>query len=198
MAMSKKDSSENLEPQYRSTFSPIVDDAGFLVNQDDLICQEVTEKSLVILRTSKDLKNNAKAAKDVFNMELPEPLQMTIGDKDLKCFWVSPDEFWVVLSAHQKQQLEGKFDNLPAGVSITDNSAAYGTLEFSGKKMNDLLSRWMSYDLEGNLNDAKAASTTFGQAPVFVYRDKKNLFMMVRHSFSHYVAGLIQDSAKRI
>jgi len=196
--MSKKDSLENIEPQYRSTFNPIVDEAGFLVNQDDLICQEVTEKSLVILRVSKDSKNNAKAAKDVFNMELPEPLQMTTGDKDLKCFWVSPDEFWVVLSAHQKQQLEAKFDNLPAGISITDNSAAYGTLEFSGKKMNDLLSRWMSYDLEGNLNDAKAASTTFGQAPVFVYRDKKNLFMMVRHSFSHYVAGLIQDSAKRI
>ena len=56
----------------------------------------------------------------------------------------------------------------------------------------------MSYDLEGNLNDGKAASTTFGQAPVFVYRDKNNLFLMVRHSFSHYVAGLIQDSAKRI
>ncbi len=196
--MSKKDSLENIEPQYRSTFNPIVDEAGFLVNQDDLICQEVTEKSLVILRVSKESKNNAKAAKDVFNMELPEPLQMTTGDKDLKCFWVSPDEFWVVLSSNQKQQLEGKFDNLPAGVSITDNSAAYGTLEFSGKKMHDLLSRWMSYDLEGNLNDAKAASTTFGQAPVFVYRDKKNLFMMVRHSFSHYVAGLIQDSAKRI
>ena len=198
MAMSKKDSSENIEPQFRSTFNPIVDEAGFLVNQDDLICQEVTEKSLVILRTSKDSKNNAKAAKDVFNMELPEPLQMTAGAKDLKCFWVSPDEFWVVLSAHQKQKLEGNFDNLPAGVSITDNSAAYGTLEFTGKKMNDLLSRWMSYDLEGDLNDRKAASTTFGQAPVFVYRDKKNLFMMVRHSFSHYVAGLIQDSAKRI
>ena len=196
--MSKKDSSENIEPQFRSTFNPIVDEAGFLVNQDGLICQEVTENSLVILRTSEDSKNNAKAAKDVFNMELPEPLQMTAGAKDLKCFWVSPDEFWVVLSAHQKQQLEAKFDNLPAGISITDNSAAYGTLEFSGKKMNDLLSRWMSYDLEGNLNDAKAASTTFGQAPVFVYRDKKNLFMMVRHSFSHYVAGLIQDSAKRI
>jgi len=198
MAMSKKDISENIEPQFRSTFNPIVDEAGFLVNQDDLICQEVTEKSLVILRTSRDSKNNAKAAKDVFNMELPESLQMTVGAKDLKCFWVSPDEFWVVLSAHQKQKLEGKFDNLPAGVSITDNSAAYGTLKFSGKKMNDLLSRWMSYDLEGNLNDGKAASTTFGQAPVFVYRDKKNLFLMVRHSFSHYVAGLIQDSAKRI
>ena len=87
--MSKKDSSENIEPQFRSTFNPIVDEAGFLVNQDDLICQEVTEMSLVILRTSEDSKNNAKAAKDVFNMELPEPLQMTTGDKDLKCFWVS-------------------------------------------------------------------------------------------------------------
>ena len=123
---------------------------------------------------------------------------MTSGNADLKCFWVSPDEFWVSLNTQQMQQIEGKFDKLPTGVSVTDNSAAYGTLDFKGKKTNELLSRWMSYDLEGALLDGKAVSTTFGQAPVFIYRDNKNLFMMVRHSFSHYVAGLIKDSAQRI
>ena len=102
------------------------------------------------------------------------------------------------LNTQQIQQIEGKFDKLPTGVSVTDNSAAYGTLEFKGKKTNELLSRWMSYDLEGFLSDGKGVSTTFGQAPVFVYRDKKNIFIMVRHSFSHYVAGLIKDSAQRI
>ena len=56
----------------------------------------------------------------------------------------------------------------------------------------------MSYDLERALTDGKAVSTTFGQAPVFAYRDEKKVFMMVRHSFSHYVSGLIKDSAKRI
>ena len=196
--MSKDSNFENMEPESRSTFKPLVDEAGFLVDQDDISCQEVTGKSLLILRTSKDSKKNIKAAKDIFNMELPEPLQMTSGNADLKCFWVSPDEFWVSLNTQQMQQIEGKFDKLPTGVSVTDNSAAYGTLDFKGKKTNELLSRWMSYDLEGELLDGKAVSTTFGQAPVFVYRDNKNLFMMVRHSFSHYVAGLIKDSAQRI
>ena len=34
MAMSKN-SIENIEPEFRSTFNPLVDEAGFLVNQDD-------------------------------------------------------------------------------------------------------------------------------------------------------------------
>ena len=196
--MSEKNSLEYTKPVFRSTFNQIIDEDGYLINQDDISCQEVTGKSLLILRTSKDSKKNIKAAKDIFNMELPEPLQMTSGNADLKCFWVSPDEFWVSLNTQQMQQIEEKFDKLPTGVSVTDNSAAYGTLDFKGKKTNELLSRWMSYDLEGELLDGKAVSTTFGQAPVFVYRDNKNLFMMVRHSFSHYVAGLIKDSAQRI
>ena len=196
--MSKNSSFENVEPEFRSTFNPLVDKDGYIVNQDDISCQEITGKSLLILRTSKDSKKNIQVAKDIFNMELPEQLQMTSGNADLKCFWVSPDEFWVSLNTQQMQQIEGKFDKLPTGVSVTDNSAAYGTLDFKGKKTNELLSRWMSYDLEGALLDGKAVSTTFGQAPVFIYRDNKNLFMMVRHSFSHYVAGLIKDSAQRI
>ena len=196
--MSKNSSFENVEPEFRSTFNPQVDKDGYIVNQGDMSCQEVIGKSLLILRTSKDSKKNIKAAKDIFNIELPEPLQMISGNADLKCFWVSPDEFWVLLNSQQIQQIEGKFDKLPTGVSVTDNSAAYGTLEFKGKKTNELLSRWMSYDLDGSLSDGKGVSTTFGQASVFVYRDKKNIFMMVRHSFSHYVAGLIKDSAQRI
>lgn len=196
--MSKNNSSDNIEPLFRSTFNPLVDEAGFLVKKDGLVCQEVTARSLLILRTSKDSKINGKVAKEVFNITLPEPLQMTTGDGELKCFWVSPDEFWVLLSSDQRQQLEVKFGNLPLGVSITDNSAAYGTLEFTGIKADDLLSRWMSYDLKGSLQDGKGISTTFGQVPVFVFREKKHLFMMVRHSFSHYVSGLIKDSSKRI
>ena len=82
---------------------------------------------------------------------------------------------------------------------MVDNSAAYGVLEFIGKKVNELLSRWMSYDLSGSLNSGKVVSTTLGQAPVIVFRTSEGkLMMMVRHSFSHYVAGLLKDSAKRV
>ena len=119
--MSKNISFENMEPEFRSTFNPLVDEDGYLVNQGDISCQEVTGKSLLILRTSKDSKKNSKAAKDIFDIKLPETLQITSGDADLKCFWVSPDEFWVSLNTQQMQQTEGKFVKLPSGVSITDS-----------------------------------------------------------------------------
>ena len=82
---------------------------------------------------------------------------------------------------------------------MVDNSSAYGVLEFIGKKVNELLSRWMSYDLSGSLNSGKVVSTTLGQAPVIIFRTSEDkLRMMVRHSFSHYVAGLLKDVAKRV
>ena len=37
--MSKDSNFENMEPESRSTFKPLVDEAGFLVDQDDISCQ---------------------------------------------------------------------------------------------------------------------------------------------------------------
>ena len=192
------DSKNKIEPIFRSTFDPVTDADGFLINQKNLTSQEVCGNSLLVLRTSTSSKNNSKVSKDLFNIKLPDVLEITTGINDSKCFWISPDEFWVLLKPHHKVEIEGNLSSLPKGISISDNSGAYGILEFTGDQANNLLARWMSYDIESSLMDGKAVSTTFGQAPVFVYRDKKSLFMMVRHSFSHYVAGLLKDSAKRL
>ena len=108
MAMSKNSSLENMDPEFRSTFNTLIDVDGFLVNQEGVSCQEVIDQSLLILRTSKDSKMNIKVAKDIFNIELPEPLLTTFGDSDLKCFWVSPDEFWISLRAQQMLEIEEK------------------------------------------------------------------------------------------
>jgi len=196
--MNSKIKTETSMPQFRSTFSSFIDQDGSLINQENLNCIEVSNISLMVLRTSKDSKNNNIAAKGLFNIELPNPLEVSIGENDAKCFWVSPDEFWVLYSSKYKAQIISKSESLPKGVSMTDSSGAYGILEFTGKEIDNLLSRWMSYDLSGSLNDGKAVSTTLGQAPIFVWRDNKKLMMMVRHSFSHYVVGLLKDSAKRI
>jgi len=192
------DSKNKIEPIFRSIFDPVTDADGFLINQKNLTAQEVCGNSLLVLRTSTSSKNNSKVSKDLFNIKLPDVLEITTGINDSKCFWISPDEFWVLLKPHHKVEIEGNLSSLPKGISISDNSGAYGILEFTGYQANNLLARWMSYDIESSLMDGKAVSTTFGQAPVFVYRDKKSLFMMVRHSFSHYVAGLLKDSAKRL
>ncbi|SUZ80571.1 uncharacterized protein METZ01_LOCUS33425 [marine metagenome] len=122
-----------------------------------------------------------------------------MGNDNLSCLWISPDEFWIVHSQFQRDLLWKRKDNLPDTMSLVDNSAAYGTLIFKGGKANELLSRWMSYDLNAKLTIGKVASTTFGKAPIIIYQEKKNeLTMLVRHSFSHYVAALLVDSAKRL
>ena len=139
MAMSK--SKNEIEPIFRSTFDPVTDGDGFLINQKNLISQEVSGNSLLVLRTSKSSTNNTKAAKDIFNLKLPGALEMTNGDNDSRCFWISPDEFWVLLKPNHKMEIEEKLASLPAGVSISDNSGAYGILEFTGDQTNNLLGK---------------------------------------------------------
>ena len=192
-------SKENLMPKFASTFQPLIDQEGYLVNQSDLSCHEVVGKSLAILRTSKDHEKSQKDAKEIWDVALPEELSMTTNSNGVQCLWISPDEFWLLHSQQQKADIWNKIESLPMEMSMVDNSAAYGVLEFIGGKVNKLLSRWMSYDVSGSLNSGKVVSTTLGQAPVIVFRTLEGkLMMMVRHSFSHYVAGLLKDSAKRV
>lgn len=185
-------------PGFRSTFDSLIDQDGYLINQENLNCREITDKCLLVLRTSKDSKKNNKAAKEVFNTKLPESLSVITGENDSKYLWISPDEFWLLHNSEFKASLLSKIKLLPEGMSMTDNSAAYGILEFTGLRTDNLLARWMSYDLSGSLKEGKVISTTFGQAPVIVYRENNKLLMMIRHSFSHYVVGLLKDSAKRV
>ena len=192
-------STENLMPKFASTFQPLIDQDGYLVNQDDLSCREIFGKALAILRTSKDHEKSKKNAKEIWDVALPEELSMTTNSNSVQCLWISPDEFWLLHSHQQRADIWNKMESLPIEMSMVDNSAAYGVLEFIGGKVNKLLSRWMSYDLNGSLISGKVVSTTLGQAPVIVFRTSEGkLMMMVRHSFSHYVAGLLKDSAKRI
>jgi len=195
MAMTNNITIENI-PVFRSTFHSLVDHDGYLINHENLTCREITEKSLLILRTSSDSKKNNKSVKEIFNIKLPDSPCESTGKNDAKCFWVSPDEYWLLNNRQFKVDLIDMIQLLPEGMTITDSSGAYGILEFDGFK-TDLLSRWMSYDFK-TLKDGRCVSTTFGQAPIFIYRDDQKIFMMVRHSFSHYVVGLLKDSAKRV
>ena len=56
-------SKENLMPKFASTFQPLIDQEGYLVNQSDLSCHEVVGNSLAILRTSKDHEKSKKMLK---------------------------------------------------------------------------------------------------------------------------------------
>ncbi len=192
-------SKENLMLKFASTFQPLIDQEGYLVNQNDVSCREVVGNALAILRTSKDHEKSKKDAKEILDVDLPEELSMTTNNVGVQCLWISPDEFWLLHSQQKKAEIWNKIESLPIEMSMVDNSGAYGVLEFIGEKVNKLLSRWMSYDLSGSLNSGKVVSTTLGQAPVIVFRTSEGkLMIMVRHSFSHYVAGLLKDSAKRI
>ncbi len=197
--MEMTSSKEKFTPEFRSTFQTSLDQDGFLICQEDLECREIDDRAIIVLRTSKDHNKNIEVVNECFGVDLPETLCISAGNNNIKCLWISPDEFWLVDNRQNKVGILDKIELLSGGISMIDNSAAYGVLEFTGKKKHSLLARWMSYDLGDSLSSKKVVSTTLGQAPVIVFRDAEDkLLMLVRHSFSHYVAGLLKDSAKRI
>ena len=189
----------NFKPIFVSTFESMTDDEGYLINQEGLSCLEICDKAIAIFRSSKDLEQARKTAKQSWGLELPTALGISDGDDGLQCFWISPDEYWLIHSQFQRDAFWQKSTTLANDMSLVDNSGAYGTLHLSGNKVSKLLSRWMGYDIEGKLEKGKVVSTTLGQAPVVAYRENDNeLMLLVRHSFSHYVAGLLTDSARRL
>ena len=50
MAMTNPITVENSMPEFRSTFSSLIDEDGYLINQENLNCREITGKSLLVLR----------------------------------------------------------------------------------------------------------------------------------------------------
>jgi len=192
-------STTNFKPIFASTFESMTDDEGYLINQEGLSCLEICDKAIVILRASKDLDETKKVARENWGINLPKALGISQGDDGVQCFWISPDEYWIVHSQFQRDALWKQQSDFPVDVSLVDNTGAYGALHFKGTNVHKLLSRWMSYDLSGKLTQGKVVSTTLGQAPVVVYRETEGeLMVLIRHSFSHYVAGLLTDSAKRL
>ena len=192
-------STTNFKPVFISTFESLTDDSGHLINQEGLSCLEICDKAIVILRASKDFEQTKKSAQENWGIDLPETLGISYGNDGVQCFWIAPDEYWIVHSQFQREALWQKQADLPADMSLVDNTGAYGALHFKGDDVHKLLSRWMGYDLSAKLSVGKVVSTTLGQAPVVVYRETEGeLMMLVRHSFSHYVAGLLTDSAKRL
>ena len=86
-------SKENLMPKFASTFQPLIDREGYLVNQSDLSCREVVGESLAMLRSSKVDEKSKKDAKEIWDVALPEELSMTTNSNGVQCLWISPMSF---------------------------------------------------------------------------------------------------------
>ena len=104
-------SKENLMPKFATTFQPLIDQEGYLVNQNDLSCREVVGKSLTILRTSKDHEKSKKDSNEILDVALPEELSISTNSDGVQCLWISPDEFWLLHSQPKRPIYGIKLDH---------------------------------------------------------------------------------------
>ena len=107
----------SFKPVFASTFESMTDDSGYLINQDELSCQEVCDNAIAIFRSSKDLEQTKKTLKENWGLELPGALEITVGNDGVQCFWISPDEFWIIHSQLQKEAFWQNASDIPETMS---------------------------------------------------------------------------------
>ena len=100
---------ENSQTEFRSTFQPLIDQDGFIINQDNLVCREIKDLSLMVLRISKNNNKNTKTLKDIFNAELPKTLSVSSNTKGDSFLWISPDEIWLLHNRDKKDNFLKKY-----------------------------------------------------------------------------------------
>lgn len=193
-------------PLSQTVFYPYSDKDDYIVNQDNLSVQELSAASVIIVRVGKDYQKTVDAVKTTFNLGLPQPLRKT-QTKDIKCFWVSPDEYWFLVAHEQVDKIMQQLAKMSEDVSCIDSSGAYGLLCLSGSNKLKLLQRVLNYDIELNLPFDKVVSTVMTLAPVLLYKNTfgktddaldSEICLLIRNSFANYVANLLKDVAQRI
>ena len=181
------------KPVFFSAFSAYTDDANYLFRTTEISCQEIQDRALIVVRTH---QKSVSWLKQKIQLELPKPLQIAMAGETL-CLWVSPDEFWLLLSYADKDKLLSQ--NTKGDIKLVDSSGAYGLLNLSGEKSNLLLGRLIAYDIEAKLPVGKTVSTTLLQSQVVLFKNEvDSISILVRHSFANYVASALMDAVKRI
>ncbi len=53
-------------------------------------------------------KENNRISLNEFGFELPTALSITMGNDNLSCLWISPNEFWITHSQFQRVLIVGR------------------------------------------------------------------------------------------
>ncbi|MDE2903464.1 MAG: sarcosine oxidase subunit gamma [Chloroflexota bacterium] len=137
----------------------------------------------------------------VLGVQLPlTPNTTTTGD-DLTAIWLGPDE-WLLLAEHgQSGTLIADLQAALAGhvASVVDISAGQTVIRLSGPSTLDVLARGCALDLHSSVFPPGACAQTLlarAQALLLAVDDTPTIDIIVRRSFTPYVAAWLEDSAR--
>lgn len=155
----------------------------------------------VNLRLDSADSESLAAAHQVLGIQLPLTPNTTTAGDDLTAIWLGPDEWLLLAEPDASGSLETELQTAMAGrfASVVDTSAGQTVIRLSGPSTLDVLARGCALDLHPSVFPPGACAQTLlarAQALLIAVDDTPTFDLVVRRSFTPYVAAWLQDSAR--
>ena len=173
-------------------------------NYTDLTIKEIYPVMKLNIRGKK--KEFFTNAGKTLNMILPTKANTSTSSDKLTAIWLSPDE-WMIFSndiiekGDNNYELENLlFSNISKNNfgSISDVTDQFVMINLEGKKIFELLSSGCPFNFNG-FNKGSSTQTILNHIDVIIHhKDRNNVNLFVRRSFSEHLWSWINDSASRL
>ena len=157
---------------------------------------EVPLLGYISLRGNANQPTFLAAVKSALGLDLPTKPCVSISNKTLSIFWVSPDEWLITCERSQLASLQASLKGSLNGLhsQVVDNSGGFTTVLLQGKNASEVLQHCTVYDLH-DLSSNKVVGTTFGKMSLFLSRYDDGYKLVFRRSFADYIWPLLERSA---
>ncbi len=171
--------------------------------QIEIKIQEIPFVEKINLRFDPNNKDLVSICTNILENILPIKPNTYTENTNLKIIWLGPDE-WLIVNGNKNnlyENLRNKLGDLDA--SITNVSENRTIIRVSGKKINILLSKFLTLDLEKNLSTiGSCAQTLFVKVPVLLlvnnYDKDQEIDIFVNRSHTKYIYDILIDGSKNL
>ena len=174
-----------------------------IIEHFEIKFQELPYVNKINLRIDPNNNDYMSSCGNILGAILPTKPNTYVKNEKVKIIWLGPDE-WMVVSDQENElfiKLKNELGDLEA--SVTDVSENRTIIRVSGKKIDILLSKFLTLDLEKNLSTiGSCAQTLFVKVPVLLLVNNSNqdreIDIFVNRSHAKYIYDLLIDGTKNL
>ena len=177
------------------------------IEKNGIKLREIAHTTKINLRINPKNKSLISELRQVLNVLLPNQANTFSQYEHIKAIWLGPNE-WLITEDNENNNTKllkiindivGSIDG-----SVTDISEQRTILHLEGEKINLLLSKFLTLDLDNIFNKPRrAAQTLFVKVPILICKANNdfnsNIFdIFVNRSQAKYIYDLLIDGSQNL
>lgn len=160
--------------------------------------EEINEYAYYTLRGNTKCESFLKGIEHLLSLSLPLMPKTTASNDFMTIFWLSPDEWLVMIKKDMTSHFIDKInETLDGHFALVDISSGQTLLRISGEASLCVLVKSCRYDFsDENFAINYCVQTKFAKASAIIFRRDKAVFdLIIRRSFAEYIAAVCLDAA---